>query len=498
MYPDNLVSLNLEKHLLAGIIRHPSSFTDIDHIISEKEIFNKIHRHIYAILRDRILNNKPVDKAIICQRISEVGIKSYEDINIVDYVDDLSYIPVNREGVLETAKELIKLRIKRDLWDNAEEVKEYVKSCGNKNKEEIIRHVETIYNSQIFQLSTDEEPVDLYSCAESFLREIAKNPRSEVGLETPFPMFNAFFGGLRAKDGCYNIISRSGEGKSCFLYNMAKGVAKINKCKVLYLDTEMSLDLNIFRSASMESKLSTWLFETGNWILKDQQTKEQVYNTFKKFDDYKGHLFHKFVPNKNIDEILSIIRHWFYKYVGTGNKAMVVYDYLKIASDFSENRKEWQQLGDKISYLNEIAAKLDIPLFSAGQQNRSAEQQDGQRNDSSTTAAASDRINQYVAFNAAFRAKTLDELNDHGPKFGTHLLKPFKFSRTQGNDPYLLNEKVKVYDPVKNKQIIKQNFLNYKIDHYSIEEVGDLKKIVADQALNGNIQPNAPPHHNHI
>jgi hypothetical protein len=184
------------------------------------------------------------------------------------------------------------------------------------------------------------------------------------------------------------------------------------------------------------------------------------------------------------------MRRWYYKFVGRDNKAVFVYDYLKITSDFDKNRAEWQLLGDKISYLNEFGAQVECPILSAGQQNRGAEQQGGVRNDDSTTVGASDRINQYASFNAIYRLKTLDEISEHGEEWGTHLLKPFKTSRVQGKDNYNMNKTVKVIDANTSKAKYKQNFINYEINQYAITEKGTYADIIKQQQLSANLQAN--------
>lgn len=493
---DSLYSLNLEKYSLAGFIRNPDYLIEYNHIFTEKDFYNKTHRLIFSILKNQILSGQKVDKVILAQKIVELGIKSYEEINIFDYIDAISYISINKDGLRDTVKELIKLRIRRELWQNATAIQAYIQENGDKAVTDIIREVDSLHHNQIYQFSSDEDPVDLYEGIEDLIKNIANNPVEEVGLITPFSFFNKFFGGLRAGNGCYNIISRAGEGKSCWLFNMAKGVAMLNACKVLYIDTEMSLDLNQFRAASAESQVGTWFLETGQWV-KNPEYYERVTKSFSKLSKYKGHVYHKYAPNKDINQVLSIMRQWFYKNVGRGNKALIIYDYLKITSDIDKNRQEYQQLGDKISLLNELGAQLNVPIFIAGQQNRSGEMNGGMvRNDDSTTAAASDRINQYACLNGVFRMKTVDEVTEHGDQFGTHLFKPFKFSRTNGKDSFAMNRFVKVFDQNKGKSVYKQNFVNYEISNYDIIEKGTYQEIINHHNLNQALQAN-PPHHNH-
>jgi len=480
-----LFSISLERAFLGGLIKKPNVYYQLDGFITENDFKEPLHGKIFSIIKQILLSQGTIDPIIIAQKIKEIGLDKIHDIPIFQYIDDITFTQITEKGLIEAAKELTKLRVRRELTENAEDVKKFILESGNKSLNDIVCGVDKLYHGRIQEYSGDNEPVDLFAEIENYLLEIAKNPFDECGLKTPFPLFNKYFGGLRSGDGLYNVISRSGEGKSTWLFNMAKGVSKLNNVPTLYLDTEMSLDLNMIRASAAESGINSWYLETGNWI-KNPEMAKKVQASFPKLKELSGKFYHKYVPNKDIWEVISIIRKWYFKHCGRGQKALVVYDYLKITSDVDKNRSEWQQLGDKISYLNEIGHDLDIPILTAGQQNRTGEFQ-GQRNDDSTTAGASDRINQYVCFNAVFRRKTLQEIAEQGNEFGSHLMKPFKFSRTEGKDNFNTNNLVRVKDE-KGKTCYKQNFINYSINDYKLSENGTYQDIINRQLLNRNLQ----------
>jgi hypothetical protein len=231
--------------------------------------------------------------------------------------------------------------------------------------------------------------------------------------------------------------------------------------------------LNRQRALAAESGVNPVFLREGTWannsLLADKVTK-----AFKEIKKYNGLYFHKYVPNKDIKEILAIARKWFYKHVGRGGKAMVIMDYLKITMDADKNRNEFQQFGDKISYLNELGSSLDVTMAVGAQQNRGA-RNGNERVDDDTTIGGSDRINQFARFGAIFRRKSIEEMADC-PNFGTHILKPIKWSRDQGEQDYNKHQYIKIPDGNKNKFL--QNYLNYEINFYDIKERGTLKDII--------------------
>lgn len=477
--PNDLISLNLERSAIGGLINFPEIIMEIDSMFGERDFSHNTHKALYSVLKNTVVNGEKVEKVILAQKLTDLKLR-FEDIDIFTYIENASFTKIRPDGIKDITKELIKLRVRRELYENAELVQNYIREAGNKEIDEIVSNVDSIHGEQISQYTSDNEPIDLYAGIENLINTIAKNPVIEVGLKTPFPQWNKWFGGLISQNGVYNIISRSGEGKSAFLSNMAKGISTLNECPVLILDTEMSWDLNMFRAAAAECQINSWYLRTGQWT-KNEELIRKVKIGIEKIKQYKGKIHHLYVPNKDIKEIISMARRWFYKNVGRGNKGMIVYDYLKITSDVEKNRQEWQQLGDKISYLNELGYDLNIPIFTAGQQNRGAEF-NGVRNDDSTTAGASDRINQYACFNAVFRAKTLEEMSEQGMQYGTHLLKPFKTSRTNGVDDFNKYKNVRILDHA-GKGKYKANFINYEIADYLITEKGTYQDIVNAQNL---------------
>lgn len=475
-----IYSLEVERHSLSAVLRYPDILSDIDSLIKETDYFQEAHKIIFSIIKASYFNQEKIDKVLIAQKIKNLGVSFKEGIDIFDYIDSLSISQITREAGIESFKELAKLRFRRELYQTGQEISEYVKKNGNLEPKTILAKTDGIYNKTVNSFIEDDEPVDLYKNLESFIQEIAANPQEESGLITPYQQYNRYFSGLKPGDGAYFYYARMGEGKSVWLYNLAKNTSLINKAPTLYLDTEMSLNLNMFRAGAMEADINSYYIQTGKWI-KNQELAKKMKDSFEEYKKYSGLLYHKYVPNRDIDEIISIIKRWYYKCVGRGNKAIIVYDYLKISGDIDQNRNEWQQLGDKISFLNEVGHNLNIPILLAGQQNRGAVDKN-QRFDSDVTIAGSDRINQYARFSGLIRKKTIDEIAEHGPNFGTHILLPTKYSRDQGVEDFNMDFLVRIEDVDHNtgKKVVKyeKNYLCYEIKNYKIIERGTLRDII--------------------
>lgn len=482
---EKLTSLQIEKQLLGGLFnhRHKDCFYVIDSFVKETDFANKTHEILYSIFRQHMLGNKEIDKVVWAQKFKELNIGTRDEIkNIFEYIDAICYTSLNEKGVINNAKELVKLRVRRDIYKDALEVQDFIlgSKCSNKTLTEIIGEVDSIYNKRINSISTDDEPVDLFAGIEAHIKEIASNPIKEVGLITPFNQFNKFFGGLKSGDGAYLWAARLSEGKSVWMFNLAKGISILNNCKVLYLDTEMSLKLNMNRAGAAEAGINPWYLQNGRWVENPDLIKK-VNDSFLEFKKYNGLFFHKYVPNRNIKELLSIARKWKLKHVGRNENAFIILDYLKITgSDSNSDRSEWQDFGDRVCYLNEFGADFNATIGIAAQQNRTANQ-NGIRLDDDTTIGGSDRIGQYSRWAGILRRKTLEEIAEQGTQFGTHLLKPVKYSRDQGEADYANNCYIKILDTLGRTKYV-QDYINLKIHHYDIKEAGTLRDIIEHQS----------------
>ena len=234
------------------------------------------------------------------------------------------------------------------------------------------------------------------------------------------------------------------------------------------------------RMVSSLSDVPMWYLETGNWRRNEEMTKK-VREAWLKVKNYEYYHYH--VGSKNIDQICSIIRRWYLSKVGRGNQALIAYDYVKLTGEkVGQNWAEHQAIGDKIDKLKRISEEISCPVITAMQLNRTGENFNRNSSaviDDSSAIALSDRLQWFASFVAIFRRKTVDELALDGQQFGTHKLVPTK-TRFQGKEAAGHQDLVRRLDAT-GKQIWAQNFLNYNVQNFKIEERGSLETIAQRQ-----------------
>lgn len=473
-----IYSLEIERHVLGGILKYPEVFPEIERFVSENDFYNQVNRTVFSVMRDLLNSGKSIDKVIVAQAIKNLGIHFNEDINIFDYIETISFTQINSKGAIDATKELLKLRVRREIYGVAKEVGQFVKTTAETDLDKIIAETDSIYNSKVRSYDFEDEPVDVFDGLYEMVEERGDAPNEDTGIQTPFHQFNEMFGGLRKKN-IYAVVARPGQGKSTFLSDMAYGVSKKNKIKCLYLDTEMSTEEQQFRLAASVTGVPLWYIETGNWR-KNKEFVQKIRTGLSQIKD-SGY-YHIHIGNKNIDQLCSIVRRWFFKNVKRGNTCAIFYDYVKLTGEaVGNNWAEHQAIGEKIDKLKKLSEELDCPIFTAMQMNRSGENHNkasNQLNDDSSAIALSDRLQWFASFVAIFRRKTLDEMDQDGD-FGTHKLIPLK-TRWQGKNATGHHDRLR-RTFADGTQAWVNNYLNYDVNNFSIQERGTLEDIIEAQ-----------------
>ncbi len=476
-----IYSSQVERHVLSGLIKYQNLFADVDVFLNESDFFHEVHSIVYAVYKNTRYKGEKVDKVLLAEKIKNLGISFKDDINIYDYIDNLSFSQITEEATMSACKELVKLRIRREISQTADKLKTFVGKSGDEAVDKIIAEADSIYNQKISSYISNDEPINLFEGVEDIIEEIGNNPKEEVGLVTSYPEFNRLYGGLK-NGNIYAIVSRPGQGKSTWINDICfnASINSKNKTKTLILDTEMqTFDIQL-RMVSSLSGVPMWYLETGNWRRNEDMTKK-VREAWVKVKNYEYYHYH--VGSKNIDQICSIIRRWYLSKVGRGNQALIAYDYVKLTGEkVGQNWAEHQAIGDKIDKLKRISEEIHCPVITAMQLNRTGENFNRNSSaviDDSSAIALSDRLQWFASFVAIFRRKTLDELALDGQQFGTHKLVPTK-TRFQGKEAAGHQDLVRRLDPT-GKEIWAQNYLNYNVQNFKIEERGSLETIAQRQ-----------------
>jgi replicative DNA helicase len=472
-----IYSLQVEKYVLSGLIRFPASFADIEAFISDSDFINEVHYTIFCVFKETFNKGEQIDKVLISQKCQNLGI-TFKDqsIDIFNYVNSICLIPTSQAGLIEGAKELLKLRIRREIEQTGDEIKKFANSCAEKPIEEIINESDKIYNSKICVYAAENnKPEDITANVIEIIEERGNNPIQDTGLISPYQNFNRLYGGIRPGN-IYAWVSRPKHGKSTILNDLAIKITTMNKgCRALVLDTEMSTIDMKFRIASSLTGIPVWHLETGNWK-KNASLFQKFEESKSKIKSLSNQVDHLQVAGKPIEEVVSIVKRWYFSKVGRGNQCVIVYDYIKLTGESDKNKQEYQLIGEKVNALKELCSELNVPILTACQLNRSAEN----GVDDSSAISQSDRLQWFASFVAIFRRKSVEEIADDGPEFGSHKLIPLA-TRFQGKDSAGHHDLVRIKEGKKIKYA--PNYISFNINNFNVEETGTLEDVLSAKAL---------------
>ncbi len=475
---NTLVSLNLERYCLSALLKHPEIVIEIDPFIDEQDFFHPVHRTTYAVLREMVFGQEKFGVQLLAQRIKNLSINFPDNIDIFFYLDHTATIPVNRDNVIGEFHELHKLRVCRDLVATQDELRRFV--CENKHKpvQEIVDGVDKINNQRVnVFLSHYQGPKDIMKTMKQNLVNIRDNrDKQPPQMMGPFETINRIWGSLHRPGALTVVGARTSVGKTSFgmFYNMY--VAAKYNVPLLHLDAgEMSIDELHKRAACCltQGKVPFDVVDEGTWE-EDSEYGKLLNKAFKQVE--KIQMFYEDISDLSPEQVINLVRRFYFSQVGRGNPLIIHYDYLKPFDTTDFNRAEWQEMGAFVKKFKALLHKdimascwANIQLNRFGITNsRSSAQVD----DSENSISISDRITQQTTHTMIIRHKTDDEVSNEEGRFGNMLVK-FVKTRHLGKDFKDFIHKVRVA-----KGVYRQNYLNLYGESFFYKDMGDLKTMV--------------------
>lgn len=485
-----IYSYELEKQLLAGLLKDPEILTEISNFISTSDFYSEqtsLNSTIFRIIHQAITANDEIDEIIVAQRVNEIGLSFEDNVNPSDYIKSLALRKVPEGNFLKTAKELKKYSIRREILQSSQAIAKKMKAISAESSYcDIIEAADSIYNSRInlYEMGNDV-PSNIYDEMESLVEGRGDNPLTEFGLMGPHPKVNEIYGSLLRPGNITVIVARSGVGKTQFCMDYSTKVSAEHDVPVLHFDNgEMSKEELIMRQCAALSGVSMHLLESGKWRRSGNNIVEKVRAVWPKIKDLKFYYYN--VGGMDVDAMVSSLKRFYYSKVGRGNKMVFSFDYIKTTSERMNNKSEWQVVGEMVDKFKKCVQKEIlwegepiISMITSVQSNRYGITNNRTAQnivDDESIVSLSDRITQFCSHMFILRNKTADEMESEGRRFGTHKLINVK-ARHLGSDIAGAIEPVSVGD------MLRKNSINLDFNNFNITECGDLRDIA--RVLNG-------------
>lgn len=403
-----------ERCLLSLCLKSMPIFIEVSSRIKAEDFLDKNNRAIFAALYNLAsVGIEEFDLASVVAYCGDLGI--LQEIGGYSYVDALLNSDVSRLNLDVYVKRVLNASMLHKLNGVLSESVNEVCSVANSvdyNATEVINSIEDRVLSVALDTLKIEDAKLISSGLKERIQEFENNPRAVVGLQTGFTILDSLINGLE-RSKLYVVAARPKIGKSMLLMNWAVNMCTNPSCRtpVLYLDTEMDFEEVQSRMLSSLASVPEQHIVKGLFAA-DEKQRKNVYYAAEIME--KMEFIHKYIPSFKIEDIKGLAK----KYKAKNNIGALFFDYIKMV-DLNEGFNETQTLGHLAITLKDLAGTLNIPVITAVQLGRTAQDKSLV---SQEMVGDSDRILRYCNVLMALTKKSVKEIQEEGPECGTHRL----------------------------------------------------------------------------
>ena len=496
-------SFRLEKHVLSGILQHQNQWCNVEPILKDGDFYSKdskVNTTIFKILRNSLNQGLGIDEIILIEKINQLGVTFPDSIDIGEYIRSLAFMPIKEESFISAVRDLKIVTARREIYEAAKNVADYVKACDPSDKyAEIITKCDEIYNGQIQKFETlDEGPVEIMSQMEDFIEELGNNPPEQL-YYGPHKRLNDTYDSLLQGGNISVICARGGLGKTTWGIDYCTYASFEHGVPVLHLDNgEMSKEELLLRQCAALSGIPTHLLKTGKWRRSSygnwsaEEVVKRVRSAFERVKQGECRIYYENVSGMSSEEMCGLVKRFYYSKIGRGNPLFLCFDYIKADYAGMAKNDNWLLIGKLVDQFKQLIHrelsfddKNPVSMMTFVQSNRSGIT--GSRSadsiiDDESVASLSDAIMHFCSFFAVMRKKVPEEIAEYGEQFGNLLMKVWK-ARHLGEMAERYLHDVKMPDGS-----YKKNFINFQIDNFKVTEKGDLQDWVDAQREDHQIE----------
>lgn len=406
-----------EKSVLAAIMQEPNRIFDIHQItLDESDFSNKLLMQIYVGMLEAAnklsedQGSEALDPIVLEESVAQKFPAAYKE-NPDSYrkaIGSITDFKVHNLGehIRIVATESYKRKVLRHLKEMRGSLDDFNDPVS------LVEH----YEQETFNFTSNlfhgnQDVIHLGEKYKDWITELAlkaKEGKIDIGFSSGFEHYDAAIGGGFER-GCVNVIAaRPKRGKSFIALTASMFVADLD-IPVLYLDTELSEEIQMMRITAMESEVPFATIKSGDFVF-DEEAAHDIKDSMKRIK--KRPLYYVPIAGWTIEQQVSMIRRWFSRIVGKDEdgrykKALVVLDYLKLMNSTDKrNDKEWEALGYRMTLLKNLMVQYEGSMLAFAQQNR-----EGVERADATTISGSDRIIWLCDSFSIWALKTDEEIN---------------------------------------------------------------------------------------
>lgn len=361
-----------EQSVLGSIFLDNRVLTDLSDKLEADDFYQMRHRILYGIIMELYRENRPVDLTTVTSIL--------KDKNQFLEVGGLEYLLEVSEAVPTTANvnayvDIVKEKsIARKLIDTANKISQDALNA-DKSIDELLDHAE----KKIMDVSRNRTTSDfkvignvVHTVFDS-IKQLQENGNKITGYQTGFTDLDKLTLGLQKED-LIIIAARPAMGKTAFVLNLAKNIAKYNNDPgVAIFSLEMSAEQLVHRLLTSEAQIDSQNLRKG--ALNSQEINRLIVaaDTLARYQIYVDD-----TPGIKVTDVRAKCRklmHASDKHLG-----MIIIDYLQLLTGSDKNGGNRQQEVSEISRtLKEIAREFKVPVIACAQLSRQVESREDKR-----------------------------------------------------------------------------------------------------------------------
>lgn len=486
--PQSLYNPEIECNGLSILMRAgPEVWGDFH--LTDAADWSEPHRMLWDIINLQLSQTPPgsLDPLLLAEKLKGNGkTQLMGGFDIYEYLVGLTNRFVDKAKAGEYARELKRLRVRRDLIVETEATKRKLIESPNASFEEMTGLVEkglTAVTTAYHKTETTEVMGNIIEVVEK--RAASPLKAEDIGFLGPFRSINETIGPLAYRGAYVCVGARSAAGKSSLgWYHQTYLLEKYPQLQLLHLDAaEMTFEELAWRAVCCLSKgvIPYHAVYSGEWANNPAWVKLVRGELWPRVMKMKDRMHFKNVGPMSPKERISFMRRFYHNKVGRDNHLLIHDDYLKGVESMNQRTAEHQAMGFYVGDQKTlITEEIDASIWTSVQKNQSGisnGKKPDEINDGEGTFSLSDRIFQQTTHSFSMRFKTDVELAKEMARFGNIRLNIIKKRQLLGKR---YRELLK---PVKMGSSFVPNYVNLNTEGFWYEDRGLLSEMVETLGL---------------
>lgn len=432
---DSISHVGSERAVLSIAMRSPETLFDICTQIESSDFTNTANQTIYQIMIS-IFDNKyenivQVNPTVIASLAQSSGL--IDDIGGLPYLETLNRTDAGEENLNFFTTKVKQASIRRESFLKAVGVLNDAVECEDEEIDSFVSRQEEQFLDIVLKSKGADEIVHIGSMIDVVIEKLSTNQREILGVPIGFPEYDRITSGLIP--GQLKVFAATAKtGKSALALNIAKNItitnAIQNRVPVLYIDTEMNTEEQMYRLISIVAT------EISGTIVSESAVKKGLFARIPEMAEAvekakalikNAPFYHHYLPDFTPEKVHNLARKFQRQYGvdwnGYEKQFVLIFDYIKLPDEANKGQiSEYQILGAITNMLkNKTAGMLKVPVLAFAQLNpRTAH---GADDVNSSHMSGSNRIVMFVNELCFLRKKSDDEMNRDGRDNGNLVFK---------------------------------------------------------------------------